>query len=139
PWQQGAGILVHHSREFDGETVLRLLEEHAVSTLCAPPTAYRMFVRHALVGRKYPRLRHCVSAGDPLNPEVIDMWRAATGLEIYDGYGQTETVLLCGNRPGARRQGSMGRPAPEFRMAVIDEHGREVACGEEGDIALSTE
>jgi len=137
PWQQGAAIFVHHSRDFDVEAVLTLLEDHAVSTLCAPPTAYRMFVRHGLEGRSFSRLRHCVSAGEPLNPEVIDMWRAATGLEIYDGYGQTETVLLCGNRPGAQRQGSMGKPAPGFHMAVIDENGAELPHGREGDIALS--
>jgi medium-chain acyl-CoA synthetase len=137
PWQRGAAIFVHHSSEFDVEAVLTLLEQNAVSTLCAPPTAYRMFVRHGLEGRRFARLRHCVSAGEPLNPEVIDMWRSATGLEIYDGYGQTETVLLCGNRPGARRQGSMGKPAPEFRMAVIDETGFPLPPRREGDIALS--
>src|SRR3546814_7249769 len=69
-----------------------------------------MFVRAGLEGDRMNALRRCVSAGEPLNPEVIDLWQAATGLDIYDGYGQTETVLLCANRPGMARRGSMGRP-----------------------------
>jgi medium-chain acyl-CoA synthetase len=136
PWQRGAAIFAHHAPGFDPIATLDLLERFPVSTLCAPPTAYRMFVRTDLANRAFPALRHCVSAGEPLNPEVIDLWKAATGLDIHDGYGQTETVLLCANRPGAARQGSMGRPAPPFDLAVIDETGAVAAAGTEGDIAL---
>lgn len=136
PWLMGATIFVHHNAAFDPAATMDLLERMPVTTLCAPPTAYRMFVRGDIGGRTFSSLRHCVSAGEPLNPEVIDLWKGATGLDIHDGYGQTETVLLCANRPGAARQGSMGRPAPAFDLAVIDGEGRRMPAGEEGDVAL---
>lgn len=136
PWLMGAAIFVHHAPGFDPAATLDLLERMPVTTLCAPPTAYRMFVRSDLTGRRFEALRHCVSAGEPLNPEVIDLWKAATGLGIHDGYGQTETVLLCANRPDAARQGSMGRPAPAFDLAVIDGDGNRLPPDSEGDVAL---
>jgi medium-chain acyl-CoA synthetase len=138
PWQMGAAIFVHHAPGFDAELALGLLERHPITTLCAPPTAYRMLVRADLTGRTFPALRRCVSAGEPLNPEVIDLWHAATGLEIHDGYGQTETIMLCCNRPGAARRGAMGLPAPGLDLAVIDEAGARLPPGHEGDIALRT-
>ena len=136
PWLMGAAIFVNHAPGFDPVAAMDLLEAYPVTTLCAPPTAYRMFVRADLEGRTFPHLRHCVSAGEPLNPEVIDLWKRATGLDIHDGYGQTETVLLCCNRAGAARQGAMGRPAPGIDLAVIGDAGEILPPGEEGDIAL---
>jgi medium-chain acyl-CoA synthetase len=136
PWQQRAAIFVYHAPSFDAAATLHLLARFPITTLCAPPTAYRMFVRGGLNEWKFPALRHCVSAGEPLNPEVIDLWRAATGLEIYDGYGQTETIVLCANRPGATRQGSMGLPIPGTDLAVLDDEAAILGPGIEGDIAL---
>ena len=136
PWLMGAAIFVNHAPGFDPVAAMDLLEAYPVTTLCAPPTAYRMFVRADLEGRTFPHLRHCVSAGEPLNPEVIDLWKRATGLDIHDGYGQTETVLLCCNRAGAARQGAMGRPAPGIELAVIGDAGEILPADEEGDIAL---
>jgi len=136
PWLMGAAIFANHAPGFDPAATLDLLERFPITTLCAPPTAYRMLVRADLAGRAFPHLRHCVSAGEPLNPEVIGLWKAATALDIHDGYGQTETVLLCCNRAGSVRQGAMGRPVPGIDLAVIDEAGAEVAPGVEGDIAL---
>jgi acyl-coenzyme A synthetase/AMP-(fatty) acid ligase len=84
-----------------------------------------------------PQLRHCVSAGEPLNPEVIERWRDAFGLTIYDGYGQTENTLLVANVPGrAVRPGSMGVPTPGHHVAVVDADGNVCAPGEVGDIGL---
>ena len=81
----------------------------------------------------FPHLRWCVGAGEPLNPEVIDVWREATGLTIRDGYGQTETVLLVGNFPPlAVKPGSMGKPSPGFDVAVIDDAGQRCAPGQGG-------
>lgn len=135
PWLSGATLFVHHA-PFDPETVLDLLESHPITTMCAAPTAYRMLARGSLAGRSFRALRHCVSAGEPLNPEVLNIWEEHVGLTIYDGYGQTETVLLCGNRPGAVRFGSMGRPSAGIELGVIDENGERVPPGEEGDVAL---
>ncbi len=83
-----------------------------------------MFVLENLAQFRFGALRHCVGAGEPLNPEIIETWRRATGLTIKDGYGQTETVILCGNFPGLEsRFGSMGKPAPGIDLAVIDAEG----------------
>jgi acetyl-CoA synthetase/medium-chain acyl-CoA synthetase len=138
PWNMGAAVFVHDSRgKYDPLQTLHLLEKYQISTLCAPPTAYRLLVQEDLSGHKFPALRHCVSAGEPLNPEVIEGWAESTGLTIYDGYGQTETVLLVGNyRCMEVRPGSMGKPTPGFRMGIVDNEGNEVEPGQEGDIAI---
>jgi acetyl-CoA synthetase/medium-chain acyl-CoA synthetase len=137
PWLQGASVFVHQTAGFDAGRTLDLLERHPVTTLCAPPTAYRMFVQQDLSARKFQTLRHCVGAGEPLNPEVIAQWHDATGLTVRDGYGQTETAILCGSFPPlAVKPGSMGRPAPGITLAIVDDAGREVPDGTEGDIAV---
>jgi acetyl-CoA synthetase/medium-chain acyl-CoA synthetase len=105
--------------------------------LFAPPTVYRTLVLEDLKKRMFPHLRWCVGAGEPLNPEVIEVWREATRLTIRDGYGQTETVLLVGNFPPLEvKPGSMGKPSPGFDVSVIDDAGHEVPPGQEGDIAV---
>lgn len=136
PWLRGSAMMAYHAPGFDPAAVLALLSQYPVTTLCAPPTAYRMFVRSDLSAFKTPQLRRCVSAGEPLNPEVIDLWRHATGLNIQDGYGQTETVMICCNRPGAERQGAMGKPPPGIDLAVVDEEGNRLPPDTEGDVAL---
>jgi acetyl-CoA synthetase/medium-chain acyl-CoA synthetase len=96
-----------------------------------------MLVQEDLTPSGLPALRHCVSAGEPLNPEVIDEWSKRTGFTIYDGYGQTETVLLAGNyRCVEVRPGSMGKASPGFRLGIVDESGTEADPGQEGDIAV---
>ena len=137
PWNQGAALFIQDSRgKFDPASTLALLQEYPITTFCAPPTAYRMLVQERLSGVR-TRLRHCVGAGEPLNPEVIAAWQSGLGMTIRDGYGQTETVLVCGNFPPlAVRPGSMGRPSPTFELSVIDDDGRELAPGAEGDIAI---
>ncbi|HEX9035651.1 MAG TPA: acyl--CoA ligase [Ktedonobacterales bacterium] len=138
PWGNGAAIFVQDARgKFDGKATLQMLTKYPISVFCAPPTAYRVMVQEDLKGYQMAGLRHCVGAGEPLNPEVIDSWREGTGLTIRDGYGQTETVLLAGNFPPLEvRPGSMGMPAPGFDLAVIDHHGQELGPNQEGDIAV---
>jgi acetyl-CoA synthetase/medium-chain acyl-CoA synthetase len=139
PWRMGAAVFIQHSTgRFDARQTLQLLEQHGITTFCAPPTAYRMMVLEDLRRYDLSKLRHCVGAGEPLNPEVIEAWKAGTGLTIYDGYGQTETVILVANYPCLPVQpGSMGKPLPGFEVAIIDaESGRELLPGQEGDIAV---
>ena len=96
-----------------------------------------MLVLEDLKAYDLSNLRHCTSAGEPLNPEVMRVWEDGTGLTIYDGYGQTETVLIVGNFPCLPvKAGSMGRPVPGYDIAVIDEDLKEVPSGQEGQIAL---
>ena len=137
-WAVGAAVFLWDVRgKPDFDLMLRLIGEHGVTTFCAPPTVYRALVLLDLAGYDWSRLRHCVSAGEPLNPEVIKVWQEATGLTIYDGYGQTETVNLVANfRCLEVRPGSMGKPTPGFDVVVIDDEGRVLEPGQEGHVAV---
>jgi acetyl-CoA synthetase/medium-chain acyl-CoA synthetase len=138
PWCQGATIFTYDGRgKFSAVETLEFLQKYPVTTFCAPPTAYRLMVLEDLAAYRFAALRHCCGAGEPLNPEVIDTWRDAAGITIRDGYGQTETVLLCANFPPlAVKPGSMGKPSPGFDVAVVDEQGDLLPPGREGDIAV---
>ena len=138
PWNCGAAIFAHDSNaKFDGKKILDMLSKYPVSVMCGAPTAYRVFVQQDLNNYSFSTLRHCVAAGEPLNPEVINVWKEATGTMIYDGYGQTETVLLVANFPcNEVKIGSMGKPSPGFNVAIIDENSNEVPANTEGDIAV---
>lgn len=137
PWNCGATLFIHHTDAFNPIKSLELLQEYPVTTMCGAPTIYRMFVLQDLSIYEFPKLRHCVGAGEPLNPEVIETWRQATDITIRDGYGQTESVLLCGSFPCIEpRFGSMGKPSPGIDLAVIDDDGNELPPGQEGDIAV---
>jgi acyl-coenzyme A synthetase/AMP-(fatty) acid ligase len=137
-WALGAANFLWDVRgKPDFDLMLRLVGEHGVTTFCAPPTVYRALVLLDLGRYDWSRLRHCVSAGEPLNPEVIKVWQQATGLTIYDGYGQTETVNLLANyRCLQVRPGSMGKPTPGFDVAVVDDDGKVLGPGEEGHVAV---
>jgi acyl-coenzyme A synthetase/AMP-(fatty) acid ligase len=138
PWNMGAALFVQDARgRFNASETLDLLESYPISTFCAPPTAYRMLVMEDLGRRRPLALRWCVGAGEPLNPEVIETWEKGTGHLIRDGYGQTETVLLCANFPGLEvKPGSMGKPSPGMNVAVIDDEGKPLPPDSEGDIAV---
>ena len=138
PLMVGAASVVYDAgTRFDPETHLELIGRLGVTTFCAPPTAYRMFAQMELGGYEFSTLRHAMSAGEPLNPEVMRIWKAATGVDVYDGYGQTESVCLVANYPALPiRPGSMGRPAPGLDVDVVDEAGTAVADGEVGEIAV---
>ncbi len=143
PWHMGACVFaVNTLGKFDAHHTLEILARYPITTWCAPPTALRLIVRQDLSRWKFPHLRHCVSAGEPLNPEVIAIWKAATGLDIYECYGQTETVVLIGNFRAHGlpiRPGSMGHANPNFHVAILDDQYREVAPGVEGEIAIRVE
>lgn len=137
PINMGAAQFVHHTDRFDPVKTLELLSKYPVTTMCGAPTIYRMLVLQDLSKFKFPTLRHCVGAGEPLNPEVIEIWKKATGLTIRDGYGQTETVCICGSfRCIEPRFGSMGKPMPGFKIAVIDEKAQPLPPNTEGDLAV---
>lgn len=138
PWSQGAAMFIQDARgKFNPKETLSFLAKYPITTFCAPPTVYRLLVLEDLKAYPPKALRHCVGAGEPLNPEVIATWQEATGLTIRDGYGQTETVLICGNFPPlAVKPGSMGKPSPGFSLSVIDDEGNELPPNKEGDIAI---
>jgi len=137
-WIEGAAIFVYDIRsKFNPTEILPLIEKYGITTFCCPPTIYRMLILADLDKFDFTELRHCVSAGEPLNPEVIKAWKDATGLTIYEGYGQTETVLCIGTFPGMTPKfGSMGKPSPGWHIELHDDHGKQVGLHEEGKIAI---
>ena len=133
PWNAGATVFVVNQPRFDAKGLLATIGRCGVTTLCAPPTVWRLFIQEKLATFKVS-LREVCGAGEPLNPEVIDQVRAAWGLTIRDGYGQTETTALAGNSPGQKvKVGSMGRPLPGYRVQITDIDGQVT---KEGEITL---
>ena len=130
PWTAGAACLLHDAR-FDPEERLAIAAEQGVAVLCQSPTEYRMIAKRTSLAGRPPGLRRLVSAGEPLNPEVMQVFRAAMDLDIHDGYGQTETGQLTGMPADERvRPGSMGRPLPGFGLDVVNEEGQPATEGE---------
>ncbi len=138
PWLMGAAMVLYDGPPgFDAEAHLRLIERLKVTTFCAPPTIYRIFAQTDVSGFDLGSIRHSIGAGEPLNPEVMRVWKEMTGTEIYDGYGQTETVNIVTNFPGMPvRPGSMGKPVPGIDVDVVDDNGNAVDAGTIGHIAV---
>jgi acetyl-CoA synthetase len=133
PWNAGATVFVVNQPRFDAKGLLATIGRCGVTTLCAPPTVWRLFIQENLASFKVS-LREVCGAGEPLNPEVIDQVRNAWGLTIRDGYGQTETTALAGNSPGQKvKIGSMGRPLPGYRVQITDSDGHVT---KEGEVSL---
>ncbi|XP_062843551.1 acyl-coenzyme A synthetase ACSM3, mitochondrial [Trichomycterus rosablanca] len=137
PWIQGACMFTHHMPRFNTNTVFKTLSRYPISTFCTAPTAYRMLIQDDPSRFQFQALQHCLSAGEPINPEVMNKWRELTGLDIYEGYGQTETVLIAGTFKGMDiRPGSIGKASPAYDVQVVDEEGNVVARGTEGNLAI---
>jgi len=140
PWHMGASIFSFYKRgKFDPALIMKIMRKYPITTFCGPPTAYRMMVKEISTAGSFSSksLRHFVAAGEPLNREIIETWKARTGHYIYDGYGQTETVNVIANfRCLPVKPGSMGKPVPGFTVDIIDEKGGPAPAGTEGDIAI---
>ncbi|MGI8760040.1 MAG: AMP-binding protein [Jatrophihabitantaceae bacterium] len=137
PWIAGATIAIFNYERFDARAMLDVLRDARVTTFCAPPTVWRMLIQQDL-GRWQTSLRELVAAGEPLNPEVITHVERAWGLQVRDGFGQTETTLQVGNSPGqVVKLGSMGRPMPGFEVTLVDPLTGDPA--EEGEICVQCE
>lgn len=135
PWNAGAGVFIYNTARFSARSLLGKLEKHGITSLCAPPTVWRMLIQEDLALLKTRlKLRHVIGAGEPLNPEVIAAVHRAWGLTLRDGYGQTETTAQIGNGPEQPvRPGSMGRVLPGYDVALLDANGHE---SNEGEICL---
>ncbi|KAM9304710.1 acyl-coenzyme A synthetase ACSM3, mitochondrial-like [Gastrophryne carolinensis] len=137
PWIQGSCAFTHSMTRFDPVIILKTLAEFPVSVFCAAPTAFVMMVQHNISSYKFKSLTHCVTGGEPLNPQVSKKWKAGTGLDIYEGYGQTETVLVCGTFKGMPiKPGSMGKASPAYDVQVVDGDAKILPPNQEGDIAI---
>jgi len=133
PWNAGATVFIHNTSRFSAKATLAALVKHQITTLCAPPTVWRMMIQEDLSAYKV-HLREVVGAGEPLNPEIIERVKKAWNLTLRDGFGQTETTAQIANSPGQpMKPGSMGRPLPGYRITLLD-HDDNPA--QEGELAL---
>jgi len=138
-WRNGASVLLYEGR-FTAEKWFELIEKYQVTNLACVPTGYRMFLTVDDFEKKWDlsTLKHCISAGEPLNPEVISEWKKKLGIQIFDGIGMTECMVYLSNIPGMEiRPGSCGRPQPGHKCAVVNEEGVPVPQGELGTLAVS--
>ena len=137
-WLCEAGIFVYDFDRFDAEKILPLFKKYNITTFCAPPTMYRMLIKQDLSRFDLSSIEHASIAGEALNPEVFRQFQKATGLEIMEGFGQSESTLIIGNLTGSSHKiGSMGKPVPLYDVHLLDIEGREVATGESGEICIN--
>lgn len=136
PWNMGATILAYQVDKFVAGEQLVMMEKYGVTTFCAPPTVLRLMIQEDLSAFTL-KIRQCVAAGEPLNPEIIEKWKKGTGLTVRDGYGQTESSLLAGNMPDSIiKYGSMGKPTFLYDIVIADDEGIEIPPLEEGNICV---
>ena len=138
PWRWGISTFIYDGR-FNAERWYELIEKYKITNLASVPTAYRLFVTVKDAEKKYDlsSLRHCISAGEPLNPEVIKEWKRRFGLDIFDGIGMTEIMVYLSNIEGMKiKPGSCGKPQPGKICAIVDENGKPVPHGEPGILAV---
>jgi len=137
PWGVGAAVMFHHGG-FHAQRRLQLVSEHRVNVFCAAATEFRQFIDMDLSGYDFSQLRLCVSAGESVNPEVVLRWKQMTGVDLLDGYGQTETLMTILNYPVMPvKPGSMGKPLPGSTFEVISDDGALKADGEVGHLAMA--
>ncbi|NLK90260.1 MAG: AMP-binding protein, partial [Clostridiales bacterium] len=140
-WFAESAVFTYDFDVFDGADILEKLEKYRITTFCAPPTIYRFMLKEDVSKYDLSALKHCTTAGEALNPEVYNKWKQATGLRIFEGFGQSEMTLCCSTLyPWVQpKPGSMGLPTPGYRLVVVDEDGKEVDPGVTGEICVRAE
>ncbi len=138
-WLCEAGVFTYDFDRFHSDDILPLFKKYNITTFCAPPTMYRFFIKEDLSKYDLSSIEYATTAGEALNPEVFNQFKKATGLEIMEGFGQTETTLSIANFVGSTpRIGSMGKPSPLYDVVVLDPDGNECKTGETGEICIRT-
>jgi acetyl-CoA synthetase len=139
-WLCEAPIYTYDFDRFNADDILKLFAKHQITTFCAPPTMYRMFIKESLEKYDLSSLTYACTAGEALNPEVYYQFEKATGMPVMEGFGQTETTLTLGNLIGMTpKPGSMGKPTPQYDIALISGNGTPAGIGEVGEICIRTE
>lgn len=139
-WLCEGAVFVYDFDRFDENDILPMFAKYNITTFCAPPTMLRMLIRGDLNKYDLSSIHHMTTAGEALNPEVFKQFKAATGLEIMEGFGQTETTLAIANLVGTTPKiGSMGKASPQFDLDIVDPDGNSVAAGEVGEIVIHTD
>ena len=138
-WLCEGAIFVYDFDRFHAENILPMFAKYKITTFCAPPTMYRMLIKEDISQYDFSSVHHATTAGEALNPEVFTQFKKATGLSIYEGFGQTETTCALGVLLGDElRPGSMGKPVPDYDIDLVDENGNSVPPGEHGEIVVRT-
>ena len=136
-WLCEAAIFVYDFDRFDAEKILPLFAKYQITTFCAPPTMYRMLIKQDISRFDLSSIQHASTAGEALNPEVFKQFQMSTGLEIMEGFGQSESTLIIGNLTGdSHKFGSMGKPVPLYDVHLLDIDGNDVEPGENGEICI---
>ncbi len=136
-WLCEGAVFTYDFDRFEASDILPMFARYNITTFCAPPTMYRMFIKDDLSRYDLSSIKHATTAGEALNPEVFRQFEAQTGLQIYEGFGQTETTLTIGNLVGNKQKiGSMGKPVPTYDLVLVDSEGNEVPRGENGEICI---
>ena len=137
-WLCEAATFVYDFDRFDAEKILPLFAKYGITTFCAPPTMYRMLIKQDLSRFDLSSIEHASIAGEALNPEVFRQFEKATGLQIMEGFGQSESTLIIGNLTGdSHKIGSMGKPVPLYDVHLLDPEGNEVETGESGEVCIN--
>ena len=137
-WLSEAATFVYDFDRFDAADILPMFAKYKITTFCAPPTMLRMLIKQDLSKYDFSSVKHMTTAGEALNPEVYYQFEKLTGLQIKEGFGQSETTMLVGNLVGKPHKiGSMGKPTPIYDIDIVDENGNSVAVGETGEIVVN--
>ena len=137
-WLCEAANFVYDFDRFDAEKILPLFAKYQITTFCAPPTMYRMLIKQDLSRFDLSSIKHASIAGEALNPEVFRQFQKATGLQIMEGFGQSESTLIIGNLTGdTHKIGSMGKPVPLYDVCLLDVDGKPVAPGDTGEVCIN--
>ena len=133
----GAPVFAYDMEKFVPQNLMRMLEKHRVATFCAPPTMFRFMLADGMEGYDFSAIEHCGNAGEPLSPEIFKKIKGIWGLEMHEGFGQTESTVLIANFPWFEpKPGSMGKPSPLYDIDLVDENGVTCEDGEEGRIIV---
>ncbi len=136
-WLCEAATFVYDFDRFDAADILPMFARYHITSFCAPPTMLRMMIKQDISKYDFSSVHHMTTAGEALNPEVYRQFEKATGLQIYEGFGQSESTMIIGNLVGAPHKiGSMGKPAPIYDVDIVDAQGRSVGVGETGEIVV---
>lgn len=136
-WIMECAVMIYEYDRFEPSDILEVIDRYKVTTLCCPPTMFRMYINAGLENHDLSSLRHCNIAGEALNPDTFKTWQKATGLMLMEGFGQTETTVVIANLRGMTpKPGSMGKPVPQYKVDIIDEEGRSCDPGVNGEIVV---
>ena len=139
-WIMESAVFVYQYEKFNPDDIMHMIEKHRITSLCCPPTMFRLYMNAGVEKHDLSSLKHCNIAGEALNPDTFEIWRKATGLTLMEGYGQTETTLTVATLRGMKpKPGSMGKPSPQFKVDIVDEKGNSCPPGVNGEIVVKAD